>query len=166
MIETWKNIEHRINISNNHRGENNPNFGKPLSESQKQYLSELASLRTGNKNGNWKGGNTLFKQLIRGLKLYKEWRTLVFNREKYTDKFSGICGGDIILEAHHIISISTIIKMYDIKTFDDVFKCQFLLDPNNGILLEKSAHSKFHDLYGDDKNIYELTQEQILELYT
>ncbi len=58
-----------------------------------------------------------------------------------------------------------IIKIYNLKDFDDVFACNLLWDPNNGIVMEMKAHDKFHNLYGDDKNIYELTPDQIAELY-
>jgi len=55
--------------------------------------------------------------------------------------------------------------MYNIKTIDDARKCPLLFDKHNLIVMLSSAHDKFHNIYGDNKNIYELTQDQIKELY-
>jgi hypothetical protein len=166
MLETWSDPEHRARMSEQHLGEKNPNFGKQLPESQKQYLSELASQRTGDKNPNWNGGVTVFRQLIRGLKKYKAWCRDIYKKEEYKDRFSGKIGTTRTLIVHHIIPLNMVLKICNVKTFDDVYACQLLWNTDNGILMEPRAHDKFHNLYGDDKNIYELTQEQIAELYT
>jgi hypothetical protein len=58
------------------------------------------------------------------------------------------------------------IKIENIKTMGDVFDSKLLWDISNGILMSRIPHDRFHNLYGDDKNIYELTPEQIQELYS
>ena len=166
MIERWKDPQFKLDMSIKHTGDNNGNYGIKISEDQRKILSTCASERTGNKNPNWGGGSTVFRQLIRGLKKYKMWCYEVYKNEDYCDKFVGTKGTSKTLDVHHITSVSNIIKIENIKTMEDVFKSELLWDVSNGILISKLPHRRFHNIYGDDKNIYELTPDQIKELYT
>lgn len=141
------------------------NKGKKKSEDHKQKIREtkLETTPTGENSIHWKGGVTKLNLHIRTLPRYKNTCYDLMKEVDYTDKFTGHRGG--ILACHHIIPQNVIIRMYDIKTIDDARKCQLLFDKHNMVVMLSSAHDKFHNTYGDNKNIYELTPEQIKELY-
>jgi hypothetical protein len=141
------------------------NKGKKKSEEHKQKLSivKLETTPTGKDSCNWKGGITKLNLHIRTLPRYKNACSALMKEVDYTDAFTGIRGG--VLACHHIIPQNVIIQMYNIKTIDDARKCPLLFDKHNLIVMLSSAHDKFHNIYGDNKNIYELTQDQIKELY-
>jgi hypothetical protein len=141
------------------------NKGKPKSEEHKQKIreSKLLTTPTGCDSWNWKGGMTNLNIHIRTLPRYKNACIDLMKEVDYTDAFTGYRGG--VLACHHIIPQNTIIKMYNIKTIDDAKKCSLLFDKHNLVVMLAYAHDKFHNLYGDDKNIYELTPDQIKELY-
>lgn len=46
----WKNEEYRAKLSKLRSGQNNPNFGKSMSDEQRRILSECAKRRTGSSN--------------------------------------------------------------------------------------------------------------------
>jgi len=193
MKERWADPAFRKEMSEKHSGENNINYGKQMSSSQKEKLSIAASNRSdswkqkqskshighkdstetklkksrvhaGEKCYNWKGGITPIYKHIRGHRRYKEWCLAVLTKYNHTDVFTKKRGGR--LSCHHVIPVNTLLKMNQVKTIEEALECTLIWDVNNGIILKKSAHDKFHNLYGDDKNIYELTEEQIQELYT
>jgi len=141
------------------------NQGKPKSEEHKQKLREVKLLTTptGKDSWNWKGGITKLNIHIRQLPRYKNICSDLMKEVDYIDKFTGMRGG--VLSCHHIIPQNVILRMYNIKTIDEARECLLLFDKHNLIVMLKSAHDKFHNIYGDDKNIYELTSEQIKELY-
>ena len=141
------------------------NKGKKKSEEHKQKLREikLETTPTGKDSCNWKGGTTPLNLHIRVLPRYKNACAALMEEVDYTDAFTGVRGG--VLACHHIIPQNVIIQMYNIKTIDDARKCPLLFDKHNLIVMLSSAHDKFHNIYGDNKNIYELTQDQIKELY-
>ena len=67
---------------------------------------------------------------VRGSKEYDEWRNHVINR----DQVCQCCGGHKHLEVHHIFSY---------KNNPD-----YRLNPDNGIVLCKWCHGKYHSYYG------------------
>lgn len=194
MKEKWKDPLFKQDMVDKHSGENNYNFGGHISEYHKQVLigarkkdwesqeyienqkithtgykhtddakNKMSESRKGDKCYNWKGGITKLNLHIRALPRYKNICSDLMKEVDYTDKFTGIRGG--VLACHHIIPQNVIIRMYDIKTIDDARNCPLLFDKHNMIVMLASAHDKFHNIYGDNKNIYELTPEQIKELY-
>lgn len=165
MLDRWKDPKFKLEMSIKHTGENNGNYKVPISDGQRAILSKCASERVGDKNSNWSGGNTVFRQLIRGLKKYKMWCYDVYKNEQYCDRFTGVKGTSKTIDVHHIISLSSMIKIENIRTMEDVFNSKLLWDITNGILISRIPHNRFHNLYGDNHNIYELTPEQIQELY-
>lgn len=87
--------------------------------------------KTGDRNGNWKGGIKTENQKERATDKYKEWRTAVFIRDKYKCQHCGI-GGD--LQAHHIKPFA---KNKELRT-----------ELSNGLSLCKKCHNKHHRKYG------------------
>lgn len=140
--------------------------GKPKSESHKESLriSKLASTPTGKDSIHWKGGITKLNLHIRVLPRYKIACKKAMERENYTDEFTKIRGG--LLVCHHKIPQNVIIRMNNITNIEEAKKCNLLFDSENLLVMLSSAHDKFHNLYGDDKNIYELTPSELAELYT
>ena len=84
----------------------------------------------------------------------------------FKDIFTGAKGNrQHPIECHHKIPHNMIMRLNNITTKEAADACDLLFDKHNLIVMLKSAHDKFHNLYGDDKNIYELTEDQIAELY-
>jgi 5-methylcytosine-specific restriction endonuclease McrA len=77
----------------------------------------------------------------------KLWRKQVFERDKYICQQCGYEKGRI-LEAHHIIPVSYLLRKYNIKTFEESKQCNELWDINNGITLCNEHHKLFHHIYG------------------
>lgn len=193
MHERWKDPMFQKEMSEKHLGANNPNFGKTISDEQRHRLSvwgkgrtdgiveilraanlgkaksemtkaKISAANSGDKCYNWKGGITPVYRHIRGHSKYKEWCHALLEKHDYTDTFTHKKGGR--LSCHHIIPVNMLIRMYNIQTIEEAVQCSLIWDLNNGIVLLKSAHDRFHNLYGDGKNIYELTDEQLADLYT
>ena len=192
MREQWADPKFREEMSLKKRGESNYNFGKPMSDEQKEKLSIISSNRSeewrgklaeaklgkkdsvetklkkslthkGEKCYNWKGGITPVYKAIRGKREYKEWCQEVLKRHNFIDVFTKTKSKR--LSCHHIIPVNFLIKWYSIKTIDQALECKLIWDPENGIAMDKVAHENFHNKYGDSKVIFELSKERIAELY-
>ena len=87
---------------------------------------------TGDKNPNWKGGITPINKYIRTTSEYKDWRRDIFIRDEFTCQECGIT--NIYIEVHHIKSFA---KYPELR-----------LEPDNGITLCKSCHSKTDNYRG------------------
>lgn len=88
-------------------------------------FSKLKSItQKGDKSHRWLGGRTTEAMIIRNSFEYKQWRTSVFERDKYTCKICGEVGGK--LHADHI------------KRFSD--HPELRLDINNGRTLCVTCH--------------------------
>lgn len=64
--------------------------------------ADYSSRFKGDKSHLWRGGKTEKNKLLRSSFLMKAWRTLVFEKDKYT---CIVCGGKKDLNAHHIIPL-------------------------------------------------------------
>jgi len=93
----------------------------------------------GENHWNWKGGKTTLKQKIRGIGKYLEWRSRVLKRDNYHCQK---CGKQEILEIHHIIPLSKILKEFNIKSTEQAINCKELWDINNGVTLCLNCHMK------------------------
>ena len=112
----------------------------------KQVIKKMSATRKGqwvkDKNPNWKGGITPLVKTIRTSFKYAEWRKEVFERDNWICQKCGQHSG--ILNVHHVIKFSNIIKNKKIKTIEEALACYDLWDLNNGITLCKSCHLKEH----------------------
>lgn len=130
-------------------GERHPLWGKerPLFVRDKISLSRKESgVAAGELNPNWKGGITKVKASIRTCEKYRKWCLSIFRR----DNFSCVDCGDNRggnLNAHHIKSVSLILKENNIITLDSALLCEELWDINNGKTLCIDCHKKT-DNYG------------------
>lgn len=98
--------------------------------------------KTGEKHPCWKKYKMQsLKNQIRSTFEYRQWRSDIFKRDNYTCIYCGYSGGHI-LEADHIISLSEILKKYNIKNLSEALSCEELWDLNNGRTLCKYCHIK------------------------
>jgi len=147
-----------------HIGEKNHFFGKKHLEETKQQVS---AKRQGVSLDQWEGYVTEVNHYVRTNKRYKKACMDAMKDAGFKDIFTGVKGTrKIPIECHHKIPHNMIMRLNNIQTKEQADACDLLFDKHNLIVMLKSAHDKFHNLYGDDKNIYELTEEQISELYT
>lgn len=117
----------------------NTRFGKKLSDSHRKSISEGLK---GNKFA-WKGGRTPIQQLVRTIREYREWRTSVFDRDKYTCQKCNSVGGK--LNAHHKKSFSLILEENDITNTYEAVNCNILWDTDNGITLCEFCHKEIRN---------------------
>lgn len=103
-------------------------------------LKKLAVVPRGDKCHFWKGGVTPLRLLIKQNINYRQWRTKVFERDKYCCQHCGVIGGK--LNADHIKSFSIILDEHNITSLADAVSCQELWDINNGRTLCEPCHRK------------------------
>lgn len=110
-ISTWRKI--------NQFGNRNPNKGKKVLETHKKDC-ECSVCKVsrreliGNKNPMYIDGRKTFRESLRALPEYFEWRIKVFERDNYTCQECGIknesgLGKSVFLEAHHKRPLTKII---------------------------------------------------------
>jgi len=106
---------------------------------------EVRNKLSGKNNWNWKGGVTPLYSLIRNCFEYRQWRSDVFTRDKYTCQ---ICGDDRggNLQAHHKTAFINILNKYEITTFEEALKCEALWNINNGITYCDKCHREIHKI--------------------
>lgn len=129
-----RNPEVREKISLSKLGDNNPS--KRLDVRKK--ISESRVGRFAKENSpNWKGGISRASDILRSTPEYREWRTSIFKRDKFTcKKCNKKKSGE--LESHHIDSVNN--------------NMELITSTNNGITLCKSCHKEFHDAFGYGNN--------------
>jgi hypothetical protein len=135
-------------------GKDNPFFGKHHTEKSKLKMSRQGSVCTATTRlkmsisqeghpcrGGWIDGRSLTLKNLRHTTKYHRWRNAVFVRDGYKDVSSGL-GGD--LNAHHIVSLSTLISQNDVKTLEEAIACDALWDVDNGVTMLELRHKLFH----------------------
>lgn len=103
----------------------------------------------GDESPAWKGGVTSENTRVRGQKEYRQWRSLVFERDNYTCQCCGDSKGGN-LHSHHIYNFAEYISIR--------------FEVSNGITICDKCHSfqiagSFHHTYGTrDNNIFQLQE--------
>jgi hypothetical protein len=119
------------------------NKGKKMTKERRKgyedYWKKKRTVYIGKKASNWQGGKVSIKNTIKHNSRYLEWRSGVFKRDNYHCQK---CGKKDILEIHHIIPLSKILKEFNIKTMEQAIKCKELWDIGNGITLCQNCHMK------------------------
>jgi len=127
-----------------------------MSKSQKE--KPKLNLR-GDKHGNWKGGIKSLLHMVRHCINYRNWRTSVFIRDKYTcqkcgDKNYDGRGKTIYLEADHFpVLFKDLMNKFNIITLEQAEGCVEFWDINNGRTLCLECHNKTKPGRGDKKSI-------------
>ena len=108
---------------------------KPLANMAFSFIKkdidvQIAHSRCGEYHWNWNGGISNENHRIRTSVKYRQWRTFVLRRDKFTCQHCGQRGGK--LNAHHIIAFSICPELR--------------FDVNNGITLCKNCHVKLHKI--------------------
>lgn len=125
------------------------NKGKKMSEEEKIKMNFSGLSKGRGKRGKssnlWRGGISLFTDQIRHCFQYRQWRSDVFTRDNWTCQICGLRGGQ--LEAHHIISLSFVLRDNKINSLIEAEKCSEIWNINNGQTLCKKCHT-LTDNYG------------------
>lgn len=93
----------------------------------------------------WKGGVTSLNHKIRQSSQYRNWRTSIFTRDRFTCQLCGETG--VRLNADHIEAFSVIMKKHSVDSFQSALICADLWDIANGRTLCVPCHKKT-DNYG------------------
>lgn len=165
LPDTLKKISEKLS------GKNHPQYGKPMTEKQRNALMasrigksswnknrkcpEISERQRGEKcvlygrfgpdSIHWKGGITRFRKSLWGNMRMKEWRVRVLERDGYRCQKCD-CVSDLIV--HHIIPLRKIISQYNLKTMNDAIDCGLLWDINNGQTLCHQHHEKIDKYFG------------------
>ena len=105
---------------------------------------------SGKDSPHWKGGITKIDRLIRRMVDYSQWRSDIFQRDKWLCKTCGM--NDCYVTAHHIKSLSLIVRENKIKDINDARKCKELWNTDNGVTLCEKCHSLTDNYKGRAKN--------------
>jgi hypothetical protein len=128
--------------SKNMKGNKNPMFGKNHTDRTKEKIVEFQIGGFIIQNIKYVDDELAFN--IRHLHKYYEWRSAIFFRDKYKDKYSGEKGR---LEAHHLKPMLFILMDNNITTISEALACEELWDIDNGVTLLKENHQLLHKYY-------------------
>lgn len=127
------------------------NFGRKKGHLSKEWREKISKsnlgkhtpkvILRGENHPNWRGGATPLYAQIRNSFEYRQWRSDVFTRDKFTCvKCGDDKGGN--LQADHIKPFIAIIKGNKIKSFSEALECNEFWNINNGQTLCKDCHRK------------------------
>jgi len=115
------------------------------------------------KHPNWKGGiSSLYDKTRRFLKQIG-WTQSVYCRDGYCCQRCGDSVGSN-LNAHHIISVKSLIIANNIKTIEDVINCHIFKSIENGITLCRDCHIWVHSNNNTEKEFITDLHTDILSL--
>lgn len=107
-----------------------------------ENMKKIAVNPTGEEHWHWKGGISGERHLDMSRRIYKDWRTAVFERDNFTCQKCGQVGYEI--QAHHIYNYAD----YPALRFD----------VNNGVTFCEKCHRDFHGTYGNKTNEEQLNE--------
>lgn len=111
----------------------------------KKSRSIQGPLPKGEDHWNWKGGVTILRKKLQETSLYRNWRSLCYQRDDFTCQKCKKRGGK--LHVDHIKAYSLIVSENKIITVEEAKRCSELWDILNGRTLCMSCHQKT-DNYG------------------
>lgn len=85
------------------------------------------------------------QEAIRICQKYQNFIVRCLNRSSGKSELSGKSGER--LHVHHIVSVSYLIKKYEL-TMDSYLSCEDLYDMSNAVVLTETEHRAFHKVYG------------------
>ena len=132
-------------LGGNLKKDKNPGI-KEYTKKNNDALNEWRKNYTKEKHPNWRGGITPLNKTIRYCSAGYRWTLGVLKKDNYTCQNCGKKG--CYLEAHHIVSISEMIRKYNIKTLEEALTYKEFWDLENGIALCKNCHSKTDNYKG------------------
>ena len=120
------------------------NKGKKMSEETKKKVRYARALQTnfatGPSHWNWKGGVTELTNRLRSCCEYREWRTSVYERDRYICQVCGVKGGKLVVD--HIIPFCVLLHESKMKDFATARFYKPFWDLDNGQTLCRSCHRK------------------------
>ena len=125
-------IQHKKSLSENHFKTHTLKTRKKMSVAHKKNVKKRL--------WPWNEGTTQLALKIRRSFEYRLWRSDVFTRDNFICQECCQKGGK--LEAHHKKPFALILKLNEIKTFEEAICCEELWNINNGITLCKECHRK------------------------
>lgn len=117
------------------------NKGKVLSKETREKVSisrRKLNLR-GENSPLWKGKKSV-NAMIRGTNHYKEWRFKAFKEGGFNCVECNQWGGELNL--HHKVPLARLLKINDIKNYEEAVTCGDLWDYNNTQILCLLCHQK------------------------
>ena len=139
--KNWKKIKNSPaydsrckNMAKSKIGKLSPNKGRKYPT----LIGNTNGFKKGNKPWNKGLGNKSLSQRIRSSLKYIQWRSDVFQRDKWICQTCGNRG--CILEAHHKKRLSYLIKLFNITTLEQALNCVELWDRKNGVTLCDICH--------------------------
>lgn len=123
----------------------------------KKWTKEQREKCSGKNASNWKGGRTKLEKLLKGSVLYKEWRTAVYERDKFSCKKCGASGGSLNAD-HFPVPYCMILDMENITSLKDAIENpeSILWKIENGRTLCEGCH-RVTKTWGMGKSIKEKT---------
>lgn len=114
-------------------------LGKSNSGKEKNAVTKtkMSVSQTGSKNHQWRGGITPEYRRLRNLKIYKDWRKKVFERDSYTCVLCGDRNGN-----GHYVELNADHYPVQFKSLLEENKIERMWDINNGRTLCKKCHKK------------------------
>lgn len=106
--------------------------------SHKCYHKDLQESKKGINSPLWQGGISETRTQIRSCRKYKDWRTSIFERDRFTCRDCG--KKSCKLNADHIKPFSVILNLNNIKTLEQALECKELWDTQNGQTLCEDCH--------------------------
>jgi len=116
----------------------------------------------GKDNPAYRGGITKLRTLIRNSKIYRDWKELIYQRDKYRCVDCGIIGTGKTLNAHHCnVDFGDILQAFKNKysKYESPKDDKMLVmlastytpfwDMKNAVTLCAKCHHKRHELVGD-----------------
>lgn len=100
--------------------------------------------------------NAAINRALRDIPEYTKWVKLCLEKAKYTCKVSGLVGGH--LAVHHTQPLSQIIKLNNITIGNYKDYLSELFNINNGIVLQKTIHTKLHQTYGNEVSLKDILE--------